>query len=88
MWRFLFVKNKTKQNKTKGDDTRMFELQLKKGDMFTLHFDFGDSYRFFFKLLDINPGRAESDVTLVSAVGEPVIQYPGTSFDLLDDLIT
>lgn len=68
-----------------GDDTRVAELNLIRGDSFTLHFDFGDSYRFLFSVLEEIAGREENDVRLLSATGDPVLQYPGSSFDLLAD---
>lgn len=63
----------------------MADLNLVKGDSFVLHFDFGDMYRFHFLVKDVIPRIESADVRLISVTGDPVIQYPGTSFDLLAD---
>jgi hypothetical protein len=66
-----------------GDETRMSDLQLRKGGQFTLLFDFGDSYRFHFQLADVVAGEQQQEVRLLETSGEMVHQYSVFQEDLL-----
>ncbi len=66
-----------------GDDTRLSDLHLSKGQQFTLLFDFGDSYQFQFHLIDVHAQPLNGDVQLLETAGEMVHQYPVFQEDML-----
>ena len=57
------------------DETRLKDLELRKGQKFTYLFDFGDMWWFDIKVLAIQEGSVEKPM-LIKAVNDAPEQYP------------